>query len=147
MKNILVSVDFDDNEHLLLKKALEFGKAFKSKVWLVHIAAPEPDFIGYDVGPQYIRDTRADELRDEDKLLQKFAKELNQSGVEAESLLVQGATIEMIVKEAKKLKTDLIIAGHTKRNFIYQTFVGSVSQDIIKESDIPVLIVPISSQA
>ncbi len=146
MKNILVSIDFDDKEHLLLKKALEFGKAFNAKVWLIHIAAPDPDFIGYDVGPQYIRDTRADELRDEHKLLQKFADELNKEGVETEGLLVQGATIEMIVKEAKKLKTELIIAGHNKRNFLYQAFVGSVSEDIINETDIPVLVVPLNLQ-
>lgn len=141
----MVSIDFDDNEHLLLKKALEFGKAFKAKIWLIHIAAPDPDFVGYDVGPQHIRDTRAEELRDEHRLLQKFSKALNDQGGEAESLLVQGATIEMIAKEAKILKTDLIIVGHTKRNFLYQTFVGSVSKDIIEETNIPVLVVPLNA--
>lgn len=145
MKNILVSIDFDDKEQMLVNKALEFGKAFNAKIWLIHIAAPDPDFVGYDVGPQYIRDARADELKDEHKLLQKFAEHLNQNNVEAEGLLVQGATTEMIIKEAKKLKTDLIIAGHTKRNFLYQTFIGSISENIIKETDIPVLVVPLKS--
>jgi nucleotide-binding universal stress UspA family protein len=143
MKNILVSIDFDDKEDVLVNTALEFGKAFHAKIWLIHIAAPDPDFIGYDVGPQYIRDTRAEELRAEHKALQKFSKNLNEKGIEAEGLLVQGATIEMIVKEANKLKTDMIIAGHNKRNFLYQTFVGSVSEDIIRETNIPVLIVPL----
>lgn len=145
MKNILVSIDFDDKEQMLVNKALEFGKAFNAKIWLIHIAAPDPDFVGYDVGPQYIRDARADELKDEHKLLHKFAEHLNQNNVEAEGLLVQGATTEMIIKEAKKLKTDLIIAGHTKRNFLYQTFIGSISENIIKETDIPVLVVPLKS--
>jgi nucleotide-binding universal stress UspA family protein len=144
MKNILVSVDFDDKERILINKAIEFGKAFNAKVWFIHIAAPEPDFIGYDVGPQYIRDVRAEELRDEHIMLEKFAKELNQKGIEAEGLLIQGATTEMIIKEANKLNTDLIIAGHNKRNFLYEVFVGSVSEDIIKESNIPVLIVPMN---
>lgn len=144
MKNILVSIDFDGKEQVLVDKAEEFGKAFNAKIWLIHIAAPDPDFIGYDVGPQYIRDARADELRKEHKLLQKFADRLNTQGIKAEGLLVQGATIEMIIKEANKLKTDLIIAGHNKRNFLYQAFVGSVSKDIINEANIPVLIVPLN---
>lgn len=143
MKNILVSIDFDDKEHILVDKALEFGKAFNSKVWLIHIAAPDPDFIGYEVGPQYIRDTLAEELRDEHKSIQKFADKLIAQGVKAEGLMVQGPTIEMIIKEAKKLKTDMIIAGHNKRNFLYKAFVGSISEDIIKEVNIPVLVVPL----
>jgi nucleotide-binding universal stress UspA family protein len=47
------------------------------------------------------------------------------------------------MKEAKKLKVDLIMAGHHKHNFLYKAFVGSVSSSIIEESKIPVLIVPI----
>lgn len=144
MKNILVSIDFDDKQQRLVNKAVEFGQAFNAKIWFIHIAAPDPDFVGYDVGPQYIRDYRADELRDEHKLLQKYATSLKKEGVEAEGLLVQGATIEMIIKEADKLNIDLIIAGHNKRNFLYDAFVGSVSEDIIGETDIPVLIVPMN---
>lgn len=62
MKNILVTIDFNENENLLLDKAYQMAKAFGAKLWLMHIAAPDPDFVGYDVGPQYIRDARATEL-------------------------------------------------------------------------------------
>jgi nucleotide-binding universal stress UspA family protein len=143
MKNILVTIDFDKNEQLLIDKAFQLANAFDSKIWLVHIAAPDPDFVGYEVGPQYIRDSRAAELRKEHKLLQEYANKLNEKGASAEGLLVQGATIEMVMEEAKKLNIDLIIAGHQEHNFLYQAFVGSVSAQIIKESKIPVLIVPV----
>ena len=143
MKNILVTIDFNRDEQLVLDKAYLLGKQFDSKIWLVHIAAPDPDFVGYDVGPQYIRDTRASELRKEHKLLQEYATSLKEKGVNAEGLLVQGATIEMIIEEAKKLNIDLIIAGHHDHNFFYKAFVGSVSGNIIEQSKIPVLIVPL----
>jgi nucleotide-binding universal stress UspA family protein len=144
MKNILVSLDFDNSEDILLKKALEFGKAFKAKIWILHIAAPEPEFIGYEPGPQYIRDARAEDLRIEHKNLQKFSKYLENKGLQAEALLIQGATIETIMEEAKKLKADMIIAGQEKKSFLYKAFTGSVSSEIIKKSKIPVLIVPIA---
>lgn len=143
MKNILVSIDFDDKEHLLLDKTLEFAKAFGAKAWLIHIAAPDPDFVGYDVGPQYIRDQRAEDLKREHKMLGEYSERLKQNGVEADGLLVQGATTEMIIQETKKLNIDMIIAGHNKRNFLYQIFVSSVTEDIIKESNIPVLVIPL----
>ncbi len=51
MKNILVTINFDKNEKILLEKSVQFANAFNSKLWLMHIAAPEPDFVGYEIGP------------------------------------------------------------------------------------------------
>ena len=143
MKNILVTINFEKNEKLLIDKAFQLAESFNSKLWLIHIAAPDPDFVGYEVGPQYIRDFRAAELRKEHKLLQKYSTDLKAKGVDSESLLIQGATIEMIIAESKKLNIDLIITGHHEHGFFYNAFVGSVSAKVIKESKIPVLIIPL----
>jgi nucleotide-binding universal stress UspA family protein len=142
MKNILVTIDFDIKTTLLIDNAYKLANVFDSKIWLVHIAAPDPDFVGYDIGPQYIRDSRAHELREEHKQLQDYAKELNEKNIEAEGLLIQGATIEMIIQESKKFHIDLIIAGHHKHNFLYNAFIESVSRGIIEASKIPILIIP-----
>jgi nucleotide-binding universal stress UspA family protein len=143
MKNILVTIDFNKNEELLIDKAFQLAESFDSKLWLMHIAAPDPDFVGYEVGPQYIRDSRASDLRKEHKLLQEYATALKKKGVESEGLLVQGATIEMIIEESKKLNVDLIIAGNHEHGFFYNAFVGRMSVKVIKKSKIPVLIVPL----
>ena len=76
-------------------------------------------------------------------MLQKLSNELKEKGVTAEGLLVQGATIEMIMEESKKLNVDLIIAGHHEHSFLYNAFVGSISGQIVKKSKIPVLIIPL----
>jgi len=143
MKNILVAIDFKGNEQQVIDKAYEFAKAFKAKIWLIHIAAPNPDYVGFEAGPQYIRDNRATQLKKEHKLLETYSDNLENKGVKAEGLLVQGATIEMIIEESKKLNIDLIIAGHSERSFLYKAIFGRVSRKIIKESNIPTLIVPI----
>ena len=74
MKNILVTIDLEDHAEQLIGHAAEWAKAFGAKVWLMHVAAPDPDFVGYEVGPQYIRDGRAEELREEHRMLQACAK-------------------------------------------------------------------------
>lgn len=142
MKNILVTIDFNKNEKLLIDKAFQLAESFNSKIWLMHIADPDPDFVGYEAGPQYIRDSRASDLRKEHKLLQEYSAKLKKKGVDSEGILVQGATIEMIIEESKKLNVDLIIAGHYEHGFFYNAFVVSVSAKVIKKSKIPVLIVP-----
>lgn len=144
MKKILVTIELNENDQLLIDKAFQLAKAFNSKVWIVHIAAPHPDFVGYGVGPQYIRDTRATELREEHKKIQNYVTSLINKGIDAEGLLVQGATIEMVLEEATKLNADLIIAGHHKHGFIYKALSGSTSEEIVKKSDIPILIVPLN---
>ena len=76
MKNILVAIEFEDKDSKLINKAKEMAEKFGSKVWIVHVAEPDPDFVGYEVGPQYIRDFRGKELRKEHKLLQKLTTKL-----------------------------------------------------------------------
>jgi len=142
MKNILATINFEKDEQKLIDQASEIAKAFNAKLWLMHIAAPDPIFVGYKIGPQYIRDTRAHELREEHKQIQNYSNQLKENGIEAEGLLVQGATIEMIMEESKKLNIDLIVAGHAEHSFFYKAFIGSVSSQIIKNSKIPVLIIP-----
>ncbi|HMV43179.1 MAG TPA: universal stress protein [Leptospiraceae bacterium] len=145
MKNILVTVTFEEKEtQILLEKARSIAEKFGSKLWLVHIAAPNPDFIGYDVGPQYIRDHRAGELKKEHNLLKKYADEFKEKNIEAEGLLVQGATVDMILKESAKLKIDLVIIGHHKHNLLHKIFIQDIDETIAHESNVPVLMVPFS---
>ena len=144
MKNLLVTVDFEKENYLLLRKAIELAQKFSSKVWILHIAAPDPDFVGYEVGPQYIRDTRAEELRKEHKMIQEFTDELKRNEIETEGLLIQGATTEMILNECDHLNIDLLIIGHHKQGFLQQVFGDSVVSSVIDKSKIPILLVPLN---
>ena len=143
MKNILVAIDFEDETKVLIDKAIEFGKKFGSKIWLLHIAASSPDFVGYESGPQYIRDSRAESLRKEHKMIQQIADDIKAQDMEAEGLLVQGATTETILKESAKLNIDLVIIGHHKHSTLYKIFVDDVDSEIISNSKVPVLIIPL----
>ena len=92
--------------------AIELGKAFGAKVWMLHVAAPEPEFVGFGVGPQYIRDSMAEELKKEHKMLFEYANQFKSEGIDTDELLIKGATTDMIMEEAEKLNIDLIITGH-----------------------------------
>ena len=143
MKNILVAIDFKNNEKLLVDKAFQLALAFEAKLWVIHIAAPDPDYAGYSVGKEYVRKNRASTLRKEHRQLQEYSAKLEEKGVKATALLIQGSTIELIMEESKKLHIDLIIAGYHEHGFLYNAIMGSVSSQIIKKSKIPVLIVPL----
>ncbi|WJJ97816.1 universal stress protein [Algibacter luteus] len=143
MKNILVTLDFEENEKKLIDVATQFAQSFNSKLWLIHITAPDPDFVGYDAGPQYIRDNRAKEIKKEHRQLEDYCRALEKQGMDADGILLQGATTEMIIKKSEKLNIDLIITGHRNRGIFYKALLGSVSSQIIKKSKIPVLVIPL----
>lgn len=143
MKNILLAIDFNDGEKILIDKALKWAKAFNAKIWMLHVASPEPEFVGFGVGPQYIRDSMAEELKKEHRMLFEYANQLRKEGVEAEGLLIKGMTTEMIMEEAEKLNIDLIITGHQDHSLLYKLFFGSVASGVVRKSKVPVLLIPL----
>lgn len=142
MKNILAAIDFSDIAPAVVDEAAKLARSFDSKLWLIHVAAPDPDFVGYRTGPQCERDWRAKVLRKEHRYLQDKASELSKTGIDVTSLLVRGATIETILKEASKLKAETIVIGSHGHGALYKTLVGSVSEGVIHRAFCPILIVP-----
>lgn len=142
MKNILIPYDFSAVGERLLNMAMDLAKPMGAKVWVVHVAAPDPDFVGFKVGPQYVRDHRADILRQEHQDLQDIAKRLNDQGTETEALLVQGPTVDTLLEVAGRVHADLILVGSHGRSALFRAFVGSVSEQLLKDSKVPVMVVP-----
>lgn len=142
MKNILVSIDFDNLTGTLIEHALDLADKKTSMIWLLHVAAPDPDFVGYEAGPQYVRDNRAEVLKEEMTQLTEQADRIEKMGYRADGILIQGATAKTIIKESEKLNVDLIIVGRQHHNFLYNAFFGSTPDELIKRSKIPVLVIP-----
>jgi nucleotide-binding universal stress UspA family protein len=143
MKNILVALDLADTTPAVLLRAREFAHALAAKVWLLHAAPPNPDFAGFEAGPPSVRKSVADELHDEHRKLQRLADELRGEGLECTALLIQGATVEVVLKEAGDIAADLIMIGSHGHGLFHQILAGATSETILHRSRIPVLVVPV----
>lgn len=142
MKNILVPLDFSDISEHVLDVAGGLAKPLNAKLWLVHVAAPEPDFVGFDVGPESVREGRADELRKEHVDLQSLTTDLLKRSIQSEALLVQGPTADTLIAMIARLNADMVVMGSHGRGALYKTFVGSISEQLLTKSKVPVVIVP-----
>jgi nucleotide-binding universal stress UspA family protein len=139
---LLIGVDLSESTEKVVKKAEEIAAALSAKVWLLHVAEPEPDFVGLKVGPQSARDSLSRRFHAEHRQIQEMAERLRKTGLDTTALLVQGATVETILKEALKLDVDMIVAGSHGRGAMYQLLVGSVSEGVLHKSKCPVIVVP-----
>jgi nucleotide-binding universal stress UspA family protein len=142
MNNILAAVDFSSISQAVVDRAAELAAHDQARVWLVHAAAPEPDFVGYDPGPASVRDSVAEHLREEHRSLQAMAAELRERGFDATALLIQGPTIEVVLGEARKISADVIVVGSHGHGAVHRALLGSVSEGVLRKTEVPVLVVP-----
>ena len=142
MKNIILAIDFSESTQRILDKAIEVAKAFSAHLYIIHVAAPNPDFVGYEASPQWERDSVAAHFHKEHRELGEFSDKARQQGIDATALLVQGSTIEKLILERERLQADLMVVGSHGRNAMFQFVVGSTSEGLIRKAGCPVLIIP-----
>jgi nucleotide-binding universal stress UspA family protein len=139
---LLVCVDLSESTEIIVKKIEEITKALPAKVWLLHNAVPEPDFVDFKVDPLAARESLAKKFHVEHRQIQELANRMRNAGVETTALLVHGATVDTILKEASDLEVDMIVVGSHGRGAMYQLLMGSVSEAVLHKSRFPVLVVP-----
>lgn len=111
-------------------------------IYLLHVAEPDPDFVGFDVGPDVVRDQMAEQFHREHEQIQAMAQRLRDDGRDVMGLLVQGPTVDTILGQAEKLDADLIVVGSHGHGAMFDVLVGSISAEVIRRSTVPVLVVP-----
>jgi nucleotide-binding universal stress UspA family protein len=139
---ILAAIDFSPVTEQVLGTLVRMAAALPTQVWLIHVASPEPAFVGYEAGPDVVRGQVAAELHASHRQLQQLADRLRASGVETTALQLQGKTVETVISEANKLPASLIVLGSHGHGAVYNMLVGSVAEGIVRESKVPVLLVP-----
>jgi nucleotide-binding universal stress UspA family protein len=139
---ILVAVDLSENSEAIVRKSEDIAKSMAARIWLLHVAEPEPGFVGWEIGPESVREGVAEAFHSEHQLIQRMAESLRKGSVDATALLIQGPTVETILKQAAKHDVDLIVVGSHGRSAAYQLLVGSVSEGILRKAQCPVLVIP-----
>ncbi|MGE3103736.1 MAG: universal stress protein [Lysobacterales bacterium] len=140
--NVLVAVDLSPAADKVIAAAERVALAIGAEVFVLHVAEPEPDFVGYDAGPNVVRQQVADEYRREHRAVQDLAERLRAAGVRATALLIQGPTAATTLREAVRLNAELIVVGSHGHGAVYDVLVGSYSAAILRQSPVPVLVVP-----
>lgn len=140
---LVVAIDFGERTDRILAAARKTARATGAHVYLVHVAEPDPSFVGYKAGPEVVRDQVAQEYREQHRQLQSYAEEMRAAGVDTTALLIQGPTAESILKEAADVEAELIIMGTHGRSAVFEIVVGGISHAVLRNTTIPVLLVPV----
>lgn len=144
--NVLISIDFSEITSMMLERVpalLKVTTGDDLHIYLMHVGEPDPDFVGYDAGPDVVRDQVADEFHRAHKQLEDLAHGLRQQlDANVTPLLVQGPIADTVCAQAEKLDAAIVVVGSHGHGPAYDLVVGGISSAIIKNSKRPVLIVP-----
>jgi len=140
--DILVPVDFSDVTEAVVAEARSLARAMNVGIRLLHVAVSHPAFVGYEIGPMYVRDAVAGHLRMQHQKLQEYERALKQEGFEVTAMLVHGSPAEKILAEARRLEPSMIIMGSHGHGALHNLLGGSVCRAVLKRARRPVLIVP-----
>src|SRR5690242_6353324 len=110
-KTVLVPIDFSAADGPTTACAADLARELGADLVLLHVEAPDPGFIGYEAGPQSVRDSVARSIQGNARTLHEVRDQLRAGGLPVECLLIQGPTVEKIVDEARRLAADYIVIG------------------------------------
>ena len=145
----------------VLAVAREMARAFAAELHLVHVheIAPVPVFpaatIGYPgigmpelgmpgalpverpgLAPSHVPNEK------EKTPLERLREELAGEGWQTVAHEREGTVVDQILETAREISADLIAMGSHGHGSVYNLFVGSVTEGVLKAAERPVLLVP-----
>lgn len=137
-EKILVATDGSE----LCKKAVETGieisKMSGAKLYAIYVIVPtthSPRDFGWEKAAM-------EHFRTEGEKATGFVEDAGKAaGVEVESLLLEGHPADKIVEFAEENDVDMIVMGTLGKTGLDRFLLGSVAENVVRHSKVPVLVV------
>jgi len=151
MKKVLITLDYDPTAQKIAEEGYALAKAMGAEVILLHVISdpvyyadtnydPIMGFDGYmGEGP--------DELLMEDalknaskKFLEKSRNHLGDDHIK--TIVREGDFADSILEVAGEIPADLIVMGSHSRKWLENILMGSVTEKVLRHTDVPLFIIP-----
>ena len=135
MKNILVPVGSSKNALSHLQYAVDFAEAFNAKLFVVQV---------YNIYTKAGTMIKVDKIIERESLayLNNLISKLNTKNVDITVRVLKGKLIDTLEMASKAANIDLILIEPRTNSVKEEVFLGKTSGKIIKQTQIPALIVP-----
>ena len=142
-RRILVPVDGSHTSTLGLQEAVRLAKDQDASLRVVHVV--DESIVTQDFGGYVNAGDLFESLRDDGKKVLKNALALaRRAGIDAQGAIYETmgmGVADVLVREAKKWKADLIVLGTHGRRGVKRAVLGSDAETILRSAPAPVLMV------
>jgi nucleotide-binding universal stress UspA family protein len=134
VRTLLLATDFGDSSDAATEQAIALAVQLSARLLVVTVIDERPR-AGVHLRPVEERERRSDAAL-------AIASRARESGTTASFLVWDGDPAESIVAVARSECADLIVVGTRRRNRVGRAILGSVSDEVIRSAQCPVLVVP-----
>lgn len=140
-KNILIPTDGSDCSEVAIKEGLQLAKDIKAEVTFLYVLEDyvRPSYIGTDITPYVAEFYKLDKTA-ANAILSNAMAQATQQGVSAKQLLIEREEPVKAILATSETADLIVIATHGRRGFNRFVF-GSVAEGVVRQSDIPCLII------
>ena len=135
MKNILVPIGSSENSINTLQYAIDFANEVGADIFVLR---------AYNVQSKAgtIIDVNAILERESNLYMRAMINSVDRKGKDIQLISAKGNVVDSIASVNKEIGIDLIMMGPKSNSIREEVFLGATSGSVVKQSDIPVLIVP-----
>lgn len=151
MKKILIALDYNPTAQKVAETGYEFAKEMNAEITLLHVISdpvyysssvysPIMGFGGY-VGIDFLQKDITDELiKSSYSFLSKTIIHLSDKTIHTR--VTVGNVADSILALSKEIHTDIIIMGSHSRKWLEAIVIGSAAEKVLRQTTIPLLIIP-----
>ncbi|MHB8100783.1 MAG: universal stress protein [Methanosarcina sp.] len=137
-KRIMVATDGSRPARKAVETGIDIAKLSGAKIYAVYVVVPTThsarDF-GWEKAAM-------EHFRNEGKRATGFVEETAKAaGIEVESVLLEGHPADEVVKFAEQNDIEMIVMGTLGKTGLDRFLLGSVAENVVRHSKIPVLVV------
>ncbi|MDD2345479.1 MAG: universal stress protein [Bacteroidales bacterium] len=154
-KKVLIALDYDTSAQKVANLGFEIANSMQAEITLMHVLAdvnyysstafsPIIGFMGFNE-TDIASFAKEDGLKDATtNYLSKVKQKLGDEKIKI--VIREGDFSNEILEEAQKLHADFIVMGSHSRSWLNDILMGSVVEKVFKNTNIPLMIVPIKKE-
>ena len=150
MNKVLIALDFDPTAQKVAEVGYTFAKSLGAEIFLLHVLVDPVYYTSIDSFPIIgytgslitpIELLNTDETKKEsEKFLEKIKQHLCDESIQ--TLVKEGDFADNILKTAEDLNADMIVLGSHSKRWLEEIIMGSVTENLLHQSTIPLFIIP-----
>ena len=141
-KTILVPLDQSQRAEAILSHVEELARCNNARIVLVHVVEPIIMAYSYYGGQSEVDSILMDQMiRSAIKYLDAVCEDLRMRGFDAVTRVVDGSTVDAILKVADEEKADLIAMASHGRSGLARVIYGSIASGMLQRTKSPLLLI------
>jgi nucleotide-binding universal stress UspA family protein len=152
IKRVLIALDYDNNARKIAEMGYSIAKAMEAEVVLLHVLVDATYYSAVEYSPMLgmgsFNYTDFSKLMEEEGLkhgakyfLENIKTHLGDDNISTK--VGEGDFADIILNRADNYNSDLIVLGSYKKGWFEKMLAGDVTEKVLRQTEVPLLIVPI----